>query len=373
MSRPENRLEILLVLSAFLPATDYGGPVSTVAVLAPALCEAGHSVAVLAADFGFGRSRVTSGTRLVNGLPVTYERRIANARWSSIPARRPSEIMRGHRPDVVHCFGLRDPFVTSIAHECLDLGLPVVLEPMGMAVPRIRSERLKAVFDNTIGRTLKSRSAAVIATSSLEAEELSQLGFRRVAVRANPIKSTERHSVTEKHFDLCYVGRLHAKKQLGLILEVVAQTSLTAIIVGPDDDGTLDRLKRRAEELGVGSRVTFRGWVNTAERATIFASSRCFVLPSLTENFGNVVAEAMASGLPAVVSDMCGIAEFVGRSAGRVVSPDLDSFLSGVVDLFANPGGLTAAGAAAAVAVRRLEPTAVALAQQRIYESVTLP
>lgn len=367
---PESRLEILLVLSAYLPATDYGGPVSTVALLAPAMSEAGHSVAVLTADFGFGRSRVDPGTRMVNGLQVRYAKRITNARWSSIPTRRPREIMRGLRPDVVHCFGLRDPFVTSIAHECLDLDLPVVLEPMGMAVPRVRSERLKATYDNTIGRTLKRRAAAVVATSQLEADELMQMGFQRIVIRANPINSVERVSTTVKLFDLCYVGRLHAKKQLALILEVLAQTKLTAIIAGPDDDGTLIALRRRANELGVSSRVTFRGWVDKSERETIFASSRCFVLPSVTENFGNVVAEAMAAGLPAVVSDMCGVAEFVGQAAGRVVSPDASGVLSGIVDLFADPTALVAAGEAAAVAVRPLEPKAVALAQAQIYNSV---
>jgi glycosyltransferase involved in cell wall biosynthesis len=55
------------------------------------------------------------------------------------------------------------------------------------------------------------------------------------------------------------------------------------------------------------------------DRAAAFADADAFCLPSETENFGNAVAEAAALGIPVVVSDRCGVAEFIPEAGSRIV------------------------------------------------------
>ena len=82
------------------------------------------------------------------------------------------------------------------------------------------------------------------------------------------------------------------------------------------------KLKAIAEECGVGARVQFLPRQITGhDKEALFEAGRLFVLPSLSENFGNVVAEAMVRGLPVVVTAGVGAAEIVEASGGGVVAP----------------------------------------------------
>jgi glycosyltransferase involved in cell wall biosynthesis len=91
------------------------------------------------------------------------------------------------------------------------------------------------------------------------------------------------------------------------------------------------------------------------------------VLPSLTENFGNAAAEAIALGTPAVVTDQCGVATLVTETGmGRVVAVDTHAVIAAIDDVIANGSDPSAAAAALA----RYAPDAVAAEQLKIYELV---
>jgi len=100
------------------------------------------------------------------------------------------------------------------------------------------------------------------------------------------------------------VGRLCAQKDYATLIKAMAllpraDTRLVIYGEGPDEHA----LKKLAERLGVAERIDWRGYVlNPWE---VYAEARCFVLSSRNESFGNVVVEALASGLP-VVSTECG-------------------------------------------------------------------
>ncbi|MEQ1900559.1 MAG: glycosyltransferase family 4 protein [Devosia sp.] len=128
--------------------------------------------------------------------------------------------------------------------------------------------------------------------------------------------------------DFVSVARLVEKKNLRVLIHAYAQYA--AAVVDPRGlkllgDGPLEaELKDLAVHLGVADKVTFRGFVQTAEVAHVLSNSLALLLPSIEEQFGLVVIEAMALGLPVVVSDNVGARDELVRSQvnGFVVEPD---------------------------------------------------
>lgn len=125
------------------------------------------------------------------------------------------------------------------------------------------------------------------------------------------------------------VARLVPKKNLGMLLEAYAlylrdtTTPPRPLIIcgsGPEESG----LKAQAGALGVDEQVTFTGFVQTGVVAEHLGRALALLLPSAEEQFGNVVPEAQAVGLPVILSDNAGARDLLVRSAvnGFVIEPD---------------------------------------------------
>lgn len=104
-----------------------------------------------------------------------------------------------------------------------------------------------------------------------------------------------------------FLGRLHPKKGCDLLLEGFARCawldpSLHLVMAGPDDAGWRAELERQAATLGLQDRVTWTGPLYGAMKWSAFAAADVFALPSHQENFGVSVAEALAMGVPVLVS-----------------------------------------------------------------------
>jgi glycosyltransferase involved in cell wall biosynthesis len=104
------------------------------------------------------------------------------------------------------------------------------------------------------------------------------------------------------------------------------------------------------------------------DKASAFADSDAFCLCSATENFGNAPAEAAALGLPVVVSDQCGVAEFLDAGAHRVVPYGDNAVLETALSDVLRPEIRTAAEAAAPALRSRLSWPAIAEQQAAIYQ-----
>jgi glycosyltransferase involved in cell wall biosynthesis len=83
-------------------------------------------------------------------------------------------------------------------------------------------------------------------------------------------------------------------------------------------------LKQQVRDAGIEHLVHFHGFLQTADVCRTFATSLALLLPSIEEQFGNVVPEALAMGLPVIVSDRCGARDLLVRTGvnGFVVEPD---------------------------------------------------
>ena len=162
----------------------------------------------------------------------------------------------------------------------------------------------------------------------------------KVRVIYNAVRPTERLERIDptKRFVL-YVGRLAAMKGVDTFLRSVARIAPTfpdVLFVVAGEGPEYSRLIQIAARLGIGDRVMFLGKVTEEERDVLLSGASVFVLPSVVEPFGIAALEAMAAGVPTIVSKTSGVAE-VSSSTFRVDFWDVDEFASRMVELLEYP------------------------------------
>jgi glycosyltransferase involved in cell wall biosynthesis len=116
---------------------------------------------------------------------------------------------------------------------------------------------------------------------------------------------------------LLYVGRISREKNLEMLVEAfrfvrTGVSNVDLVIVGDGPD------RQALEAKAAGANVSFTGFLHGDDLARAYASADLFVFPSATDTFGNVILEAHASGLPAIVSKQGGPAEIVTRNGSGV-------------------------------------------------------
>jgi len=123
---------------------------------------------------------------------------------------------------------------------------------------------------------------------------------------------------------LLFLSRIHPKKGCDLLIEAFIQRAhdhpdLDLVIAGPDQVGLRAAFEDRAHKAGLAHRIHWPGMLQGDAKWGAFRGAEAFVLPSHSENFGIVVAEALACGTPVLISDKVNIwREIAGRGAGLV-------------------------------------------------------
>jgi glycogen synthase len=162
----------------------------------------------------------------------------------------------------------------------------------------------------------------------------------KVRVVYNAVRPSERlERIDPKKRIVLYVGRLAAMKGVDTFLRAAARAATTVpdvLFVVAGEGPEYARLVELAARLGIGERVMFLGKVSEEERELLLAGSSVFVLPSVVEPFGIAALEAMAAGVPTIVSRTSGVAE-ISRGTFRVDFWDVDEFASRIVELLQYP------------------------------------
>jgi glycosyltransferase involved in cell wall biosynthesis len=124
-----------------------------------------------------------------------------------------------------------------------------------------------------------------------------------------------------------FLGRIHPKKGCDLLIKAFAKVAkddpdLHLVLAGPDQVGWQSKLQGMANELGISHRITFTGLLQGDLKWGAFYASEVFVLPSHQENFGIAVVEAMACGLPVLISNQVNIWQEIAADQAGLVAPD---------------------------------------------------
>lgn len=236
-------------------------------------------------------------------------------------------------------------------------GIPYTVRTMGQLTPWALSQKQlkKQAYTFFVERHNLNQAAAIHCTTEAEAENVRRFGVQTPTITlplgANSAASIDnakaklrqKYNIASDKPIVLFLSRLHYKKRPELLLESLSQlktqgSSFHAIFAGSGEPDYIDSLQQLVTSLDVKGQVTFVGHVEGVNKDLLLQGSDLFALPSYSENFGIAVAEALAAGLPVVITPEVQIADDVkAANAGAIVSGDVESVTQAIAKLLIAP------------------------------------
>ncbi len=224
---------------------------------------------------------------------------------------------------------------------------PYIVFPHGMLDPWFKHTYPLKHFQKSLywpwGEYRVLRDARAVCFTCEEERVLARQSFRPYRVRENVVSfgtaappddaDAQREAFLAEFPDLrdkkllLFLSRIHVKKGADLLIEAFARVAprdpnLHLAMVGPDQQGLQAELQAQAQKLGVAERITWTGMLQKEMKWGAFRAASAFVLPSHQENFGIVVAESLACGVPVLISDKVNIWREIAADKVGWVAPD---------------------------------------------------
>lgn len=243
--------------------------------------------------------------------------------------------------DIVHAHGLWTGAALAASQLASRGRKPLVISPHGMLEPwAFNHRRLKKALPWVLWeRGVVANASLIQAMSQQEAEAVWGLGLpipaaiHPVGLDLRNVKPRTPHAGRRR--TCLFLSRLHPKKGLPILLEAWARLrpqGWDLTIAGPDDNDHRGQLEAMAVALGVNDTVTFYGPVYGDEKWYLFSTADLFILPSYSENFGIVVAEAMAAGLPVIATTGTPWGFLAAKGVGWCVATETDAIEAALRD-----------------------------------------
>ncbi len=299
-------MKIFFPVQVFFPS-QAGGPANTVYWLAKNLRSRGFKPTIIATDQGIGPETPLNKWIVKDAGSVIY----VQTRFSYFPLRQTFLSLRTFfRSDVVHLSSFFFPtaFVTGLAARVLGKKIAWSargeLDNYSLSYSKFRKLPLLWLLRKVIG------TYPVFHSTSDEETEFIKLRFgdaARVFQITNYIEIAPK--VERKPGDyLLFIGRLHRKKAIDNLIRslTMSQTFMRSgfvlKIAGEGTPSYTSMLKQLVDELGLTERVEFLGHVEGVDKLSLYADAHFTIMPSHSENFGNVVLESLAQETPVVAS-----------------------------------------------------------------------
>jgi len=376
-------MNLLHVTPYYAPAWRYGGVVRMVTDLTRAQVAAGHRVFVLTTDARGPGERALAAQETIDGVQVTRVHNRSAALRDRLNLSTPrgithaaARLIREHAIDAIHCHELRTVEALRVAPLANRLGVPLVVSAHGTLPYDTGQGRIKRLWDRLFAPRLLPRFDRVIALTAAEADDAQALWSRwgvdlpetRISVVPNGVHLDDfanlppgesfrtRWKVSEGPLVL-FLARLHERKGAQFLIPAFAQARDAApdarlVIAGPDE-GMLAALQRLAHAHNVAQHVTFTGMLAGNERLAALSAADVFALPAVGEGFSMAVLEALACGLPVVLTPGCHFPEAEQAGAGVVVERAVEPLAGALRALLADADRRTAMGGAARSLVER--------------------
>ncbi|MBN1565609.1 MAG: glycosyltransferase, partial [Anaerolineae bacterium] len=245
--------------------------------------------------------------------------------------------------------------------------LPVVVSPHGTLPRDTGRGTVKRLWDRAFGKRMLPRFDQVIALTAAEAADARviwqacnvPLPDARISIVPNGVQVDNFADLpTDNDFRVqwnlgdgpvvLFLGRLHERKGLHLLIPAFAEVIKQApdarlLLVGPDE-GMLTRLKALVEQHNLSECVIFTGMLEDDDKLAALAAADLFALPAVGEGFSMAVLEAMACGLPVLLTPGCNFPEVVDAGAGLVVEREISALSVILADLLTDTARLTQMG-----------------------------
>ena len=289
--------------------SDHGGPSRSVTALCDALARRGTEATIVThARAGDEGEPVMPG----EGVEVDFSERTPG--WRAFFGTSPfAEAVAAHANSdtVVHDHGLWLPTNHAVARASRAAGSPRVVSIRGMLSEwALDQQRAKKRVAWRLYQYHDLQTAhALHATAGNEVEDVRRLGLRApIALIHNGVAvpaHQERPSPEMEKRRVLFLSRIHSKK--GLLNLVAAWAAVRpsgweCVLVGPDADDHQREVEQEARNREVAADFSFIGEVGDEAKWDLYAAADLFVLPTFSENFGIVVAEALAAGVPVITT-----------------------------------------------------------------------
>lgn len=214
------------------------------------------------------------------------------------------------QPDVVHVNCCWKPGSSLVQRWAQKKGYKVVLSPHGMLEPWIMQRHYwtrKLLALMLYQKATVKNVDFIHATAESEKDNLLRLNWNnKIAVIANGVDvgDIEMKDSWKRTGKILFLSRVHPKKGLEFLIDAMSKINdeLQCFIAGEGEEEYIESLKALALKKGVSDRICFLGGIYGDSKWKYFKEADVFVLPTYSENFGIVVAEALASGLPVITT-----------------------------------------------------------------------
>ena len=324
-------MKILHIIPSVGPAR--GGPSKAILEMVKTLADQNvHVEIVTTNDNGSSLLTVPLGEKIdYQGVPVWFFSRfsppihgirefafsatLTQWLWRSIP-----------HYDLIHVhaiFSYPSTIAMTIARH---YNIPYIARPLGQLChwALAQSKTKKQLYLNLIERKNLNQAKVLHFTASLEQEEVRVLNLNSPSVviplGLNLPKITKAiDSNTKPPYTLLFLSRLHPKKGLDNLLAAWNQIKphhWQLIIAGSGEEDYVKAIRLQIETLGLGKTVKLVGAIEGEAKWNLYSSSDLFVLPTFSENFGIVVAEALGSGIPVITTKAAPWSDLVTHQCG---------------------------------------------------------
>jgi len=246
------------------------------------------------------------------------------------------EETRSHKVELIHNHSLWMMPNVYPGWVARTYNIPYIVSPRDTlsAWSMLSGSKMKPLFWSLVQRPALAETTCFHATAQSEREDIRFIGFKQpIAVVPNGIDIPI--LPPKSFFDLrtlLFISRIHPQKGLDILLPAWREVQdrfpeWQLRIVGPDNVGYLAKMQGFASKLKL-KRIEFCGALYGKEKIQAYRDAELFVLPTYSENFGMVVAEALAAGTPAIVSKGAPWEGLQIHNAGRWIEIGLDPLVA---------------------------------------------
>ncbi len=344
-------MRILQVAPFFSPKM--GGSPQVVYHISKELCNKGHSVTVIAGDYGLNKSTFPS-----EGFNTVALRSLISW-WGFYVTPSMSCWCQKHirEFDIIHLHEVRT-YQNIILHSfAMYYKIPFVLSAHGTLPVIVQRKFGKRLYDLLFGHRILNSTRRLIAVSPVEESQYLALGIDKGRIRMIfngldlkeysylPIRGEFRSGfgIDEKTKIVLYLGRLHKIKGIDVLIEAFSVLknnvdNILLLIAGPDD-GDLSRLKSIVDIKGLGNQVRFIGPLYNRNKLTAYVDADVLASPGIYEIFGLVPFEALLCGTPVVVTNDCGSGQLINPAHAGYTVPygDVKKLADTLLHVLENP------------------------------------
>ncbi len=356
-------MKILHINSSYWPAFKMGGPIRSGHLLNKYIAKKGVDVSVFTTSAGLEneKNRKLGAQEIIDGVKIFRFPYYGYINYSLSPAlfwKLKKEIKNF---DLIHISEIWNFSALALFFWARVYKKSYIVSPRGslMLEPLKKRSRLKKkVFLFLFIRRFLKKAAAIHFTVEMEKEEYLKAGLplNKFVIIPNGVDFGEFDNYGKEAANIDFkkdigvapnkkivlsLGRIDWKKGFDTLIPAFAEvikkkSDLVLVLAGPDSEYK-KKVENFIDAAGIKDKVVFTGILGGAKRVAAFKSANVFVLPSYSENFGMVVAEAMYFNLPVIITKYVGIApEVVKNGAGIVIEKNEKELAEAILKILDN-------------------------------------